>query len=121
MDNETVTLKEYFEKLLSERDRAIQIELKAAKEAVKIAEDNAQKWREQANEWRSAMNDKDRLLMQRSEFVTYAGTNDKTIEEMKTRLDNMQGSSTGIQKFIGWIIAAIAITGFVIAIRYGKQ
>ena len=117
---ETVTLKEHFETLLTERDKAIQIELKAAKEAVKIAEDNAQKWREQANEWRSAMNDKDRLLMQRSEFITYIQNNDKMIEDLKTRLDKMHGSGAGIQKFIGWVLAAIATIGFVIAIRYGK-
>ena len=86
-----VSLKKYFEKLLSERDKAIQIELKAAKEAVKIAEENAQRWREQANEWRDTMNDKDRLLMQRAEFITYRSTTDKSIEDLKTALDKNAG------------------------------
>lgn len=64
---ETVNLKEYFEKILEEKDKAINIALAAAKEAVTVAEKNAEKWRNQANEWRAAMNDREKNFITRRE------------------------------------------------------
>lgn len=108
------TLKEHFEKILAEKDKAINIALAAAKEAVGVAEKNAEKWRDNANEWRQAMNDKDRLLMQRSEFVTYKESVEKALEAEKERGDINKGKGEGKQQVIGWIVAAIAVTGFII-------
>lgn len=65
--SETVPLKEYFEKILEEKDKAINIALAAAKEAVGVAEKNAEKWRDQANEWRGAMNDREKKFITRGE------------------------------------------------------
>lgn len=61
------TLKEYFEKILTEKDKAINIALAAAKEAVQVAEANAEKWRNQANEWRGAMSDREKNFITRRE------------------------------------------------------
>lgn len=63
-----LALKEHFEKILEEKDRAINTALTAAKEAVIVAENNAEKWRNQANEWRSAMNDRERTFVTRREL-----------------------------------------------------
>ena len=68
IEKETVSLKEYFEKILVEKDRALNAALAAAKEAVQIAETNAEKWRNQANEWRGAMNDREKKFITRGEL-----------------------------------------------------
>ncbi len=64
---QTISLKEYFEKVLAEKDKAINIALAAAKEAVGVAEKNAEKWRENANEWRGAMSDREKNFITRRE------------------------------------------------------
>lgn len=64
---ETVSLKEYFERILAEKDKAITAALAAAKEAVGVAEKNAEKWRDQANEWRGAMTDREKKFITRGE------------------------------------------------------
>ncbi len=71
---ENVPIKEYFEKILAEKDKAINIALAAAKEAVTVAEKSAEKWRDAANEWRGAMQDRERDFLSRKEFYTMIGT-----------------------------------------------
>lgn len=110
------TLKEHFEKILSERDKAIDAALSAAKEAVNVAEANAEKWRTNANEWRAAMSDKDKLLMQRSEFVTYKEATEKSMQAEQKRNNIGEGRSQGYVQFIGWIVAIVSIVSSVILI-----
>lgn len=50
------TLKEHFEKILVEKDKAINIALA-----------NADKWMSAANEWRAAMNDREKNFITRRE------------------------------------------------------
>ena len=66
--SDEVDIKEYFEKILVEKDKALSAALAAAKEAVNIAEKNAEKWRDQANEWRGAMSDREKKFITRSEL-----------------------------------------------------
>ena len=69
-----VQLKEFLLALIQEADRryeqrfelqdkAVTAALSAAKEAVSIAADNADKWRANANEWRTAMDDRERQFL----------------------------------------------------------
>lgn len=69
-----VQLKEFLLALIQEADRryeqrfelqdkAVTAALAAAKEAVSIAADNADKWRANANEWRTAMDDRERQFL----------------------------------------------------------
>lgn len=109
------TLKEHFEKILAEKDKAINIALAAAKEAVGVAEKNAEKWRDQANEWRGAMTDREKNFMPRAEFIQYKDASEKAILAEKGRGDNNEGKQAGIRQFIGWIIAAITVAAFIIA------
>jgi hypothetical protein len=90
-----VSLKEHFEKLLSEQDRRHELGLQAAKDAVAIAEANAEKWRESANEWRGAMNDRERNLMPRAEAEAESKNNAAKVAALTQRMDLMQGRSTG--------------------------
>jgi hypothetical protein len=70
-----VSLREYFEALLNERDKAVKAAFDAQKEAVAAAlaaaekatekaEVNAEKWRENANEWRGQSADRERSQQQ---------------------------------------------------------
>jgi hypothetical protein len=113
MPEESVSLKEYFEKILIEKDKAINIALQAAEKAVAVAERNAEKWRDNANEWRQAMNDKDKLLMPRAEFLTYKETQDKAQVLEKERRDFGSGKGIGLSAGWGW---AVAVVMFVIAL-----
>lgn len=61
------SLKEHFEKVLAERDKAISAALQSAEKAVQVAETNAEKWRNQANEWRGAMSDREKNFITRRE------------------------------------------------------
>jgi hypothetical protein len=111
---EKVSLKEYFEKILEEKDKAINIALAAAKEAVGVAENNSQKWRESANEWRAAMTDRENKFMPRAEFDAYRQSAETALKVEKERGDKGEGKGQGYTQFIGWILAAIAIIGFII-------
>jgi hypothetical protein len=79
-----VSLKEYFDRVMLEKDKALQAALASAKEAVTIAEANSEKWRANANEWRAAMSDRDKLYMLKSEFTTYKEATEKILDELRT-------------------------------------
>lgn len=107
------TLKEHFEKILAEKDKAINIALAAAKEAVGVAEKNAEKWRDSANEWRGAMNDREKKFLSAETFEAYKESTEKAMIIQKERGDKGEGRSESYTKFIGWIVAAaIAIAGY---------
>jgi len=109
-----VSLKEHFEKILAEKDKAINIALAAAKEAVAVAETNAEKWRSNANEWRGAMSDREKTFVTKIEFETYKEATEKAMMIEKTRSDKIEGKKSGMIDFLGWVIAAIAIIGFIV-------
>ena len=115
MTEEIVSLKEYFEKILVEKDKAINIALAAAKEAVQIAEANAEKWRSNANEWRGAMTDREKTFMPRSEFLTYKENMEKALYVEKERSDKVEGKGMGLSD--AWKILLGALGGA--AIIYG--
>jgi len=91
-----VTLKEHFEKLLEERDKALNAALIASDKRLDLL-----------NELRTGVATKEEL-----------NSLSIQIQDLKARIDKSEGGGAGIQKFIGWIIAAIAIIGFIISIRY---
>jgi len=108
-----VSLKEYFEKILVEKDKAINIALQAAEKAVAVAEKNAEKWRDNANEWRGAMTDREKTFMPRSEFNTYKETAEKAQAIEKERADKGEGKGAGLES--GWKIL-IGILGLITTI-----
>lgn len=103
--NGNVTLKEHFEKILAEKDKAITNALAAAKEAVTVAETNAEKWRDNANEWRGAMTDREK---------TFATKVD--VENLKEWINISKGKSMGLSQ--GWsiVISIAGIIGVIIGI-----
>lgn len=97
------TLKEHFERVLDEKDKALQAALIAVKEETRKTEIAAEKRFELLNELRSGVATKDQL---------YAL--EKVVDDLKSSRDKGDGKSTGYAQFIGWIIAVITIIGFVI-------
>lgn len=106
------TLKEHIEKIFIEKDKAINIALAAAKEAVQVAEQNAEKWRANANEWRGAMTDREKNFMQKEEFLAYKEATEKALSREKTISDKSEGRGTGIKDFRDWVPWAIAVAMF---------
>lgn len=118
MTGEVVTLKEYFERILEERDKAVTAALSAAKEAVLIAEASSEKWRANANEWRGAMSDKDSKFLTRAEFTAFKEAVDKDIKSLNSFKDALQGMASqkdvNNARLIGWIGLAVGVVSLVL-------
>ncbi len=108
-EHKEVSLKEYFEKVLAEKDKAVNIALAAAKEAVQVAEANSEKWRSNANEWRGAMTDREKNFLQRAEFEAYKVSVEKALAIEKERGDRGEGKGIGINQIVAYIIALGAL------------
>lgn len=96
------TLKEYFEKILEEKDKALVAALIAVKEENKKTETAAEKRFELLNELRSGVATKDEVKAL-----------EKVVEDLKSSRDMGAGKDSGIAKFLGWIIAILAIVAFI--------
>lgn len=71
--SETVNLKEHFEAILAEKDKALNAALISAEKAVLKKEEEVERWRSNANEWRGAMSDRERDFLTRKEFYAIIG------------------------------------------------
>lgn len=74
MSELTVPLKDHFEAILAEKDKAISAALAAQEKAAIVNKDEVQRWRDSANEWRGAMSDRERDFLTRKEFYTMIAT-----------------------------------------------
>src|SRR5687768_1606372 len=97
------TLKEHFERLLIEKDKALNAALIAVKEENRKTEVAAEKRFELLNELRSGVATKDQLHAL-----------EKSVDDLKSSSDRVEGKSSGYAQFIGWILAIIVIIAFVI-------
>ena len=118
-----ISLKKYFEKLLDEKEKSYNQRFASQEEAVKTAErnrDTAINKAEMSIEKKSdavyvKLTDLQKALtevMLRPEIESRLKGLSEKVEDLKTSRDKGEGTGAGIQKFIGWIIAAIAVTGF---------
>ena len=82
---EKISIKEYYDAILAEREKQVNYALAAAKEAVTLAEKNSEKWRSNANEWRSAMDDREVTFLHKQEFLLYKENVDKSIKVLETK------------------------------------
>lgn len=69
----------------------------AAEKAVALAENNAERWREDAKLWRATITERERDLATKTE-----------VSALKERVDRSEGSGKGMRDVWGWIVAAIA-------------
>ncbi len=93
----------YFERILEEKDKALVAALIAVKEENRKTELAAEKRFELLNELRSGVATKDEVKAL-----------EKVVDDLKTYQNRGEGKNTGYSHFIGWILAAVAIIGFII-------
>jgi hypothetical protein len=103
------------------------VQLDASKQAVKVAEDNAQRWRDQANEWRGAMDDREKTYMTRNEHNQAMKTSEDRNGMLADRVDKLetwrdiqgggQSKVTDQRAVFGlWVVGATFVLAVVIAI-----
>jgi len=107
MEWSTENLKEYFERILDEKDKALTAALIAVKEENQKTELAAEKRFELLNELRGDVATK-------AEVHALA----TIVDDLKTRLDTLQGRSSGLFQGWGILIGAIGLIGGVIGIIY---
>lgn len=98
-----VDLKEYFEKILEEKDKALAAALIAVKEENRKTEIAAEKRFELLNELRSGVATKDEVKAL-----------EKVVEELKTSRDTGIGKGQGGKDVIDIIKLAILVAGFIL-------
>jgi len=93
-DEDKVSLKEYFERILNERDKALDAALVSINERLKLL-----------NELRGGVATKEQLIAL-----------EKVLSELKDRFNQTEGKSAGLDK--GWVllIGFVALVGGIIAI-----
>jgi hypothetical protein len=97
---DNVTLKEYFDRIMAEKDKALYAALSSAKEAVALAEANAAVWRANANEWRQTFADRDSLFMSKAEFTAYKNSVDKVLNEFASFREARSGVPADIDGLV---------------------
>jgi len=112
-DNEwnVATLKEYLEEKIRLQDKAVTVALLSAEKAVAIADNNAEKWRDNANEWRGAMGDREEKFVQKEHLNPMLQGLQKEVDELKTFVNQSTGKTMGYDKFWGYLVAAAGSGG----------
>jgi hypothetical protein len=104
------TLKEYIEKILAEKEKALSAALIAVKEENRKTEDGAEKRFELLNELRSGVATKDQITAL-----------EKVVDELKTSRDTGHGRGAGLSDgwkyFLGAITLILAIVATYAAFR----
>jgi len=99
------TLKEYFESLLAEKDKALNAALIAVKEENRKTEVSAEKRFDLLNELRQGVATKEQM-----------DALEKIVQVLSDRLNTSDGAAKGSQLTKGGIYAAIAAVGTILAI-----
>lgn len=102
---ESVSLKEYFEKILEEKDKALNAALIAVKEEGKKTEIAAEKRFDLLNELRSGVATKEQLE-----------SLEKLVEDVKDRLTRSEGKGAGSSASWGILVTVISISIAVISL-----
>lgn len=105
--------KNYFERILSEEDKSINIALQALKDAILASEAHAERWRVSADEWRAAMTDREKTFVMNVDFNAHKETIEITLTEIKTQLAGFIGKKQGLSDGWGYMVGAV---GLVLAI-----
>ena len=132
-DQTVVTIKEHFERILLERDKAIAVALSGVKDANEITERANSAWRAAANEWRGSLSDMRETFLSRDEFIAFEKFNNEAhkdfanfkearfsvpsdIEQLQTEVkrlntfrDGMEGKASQTSVTFGYIIAIVAL------------
>jgi hypothetical protein len=131
-----VNLREYFERILAEKDtqnadkfaaadKAVSAALAAQEKAtaaafaasekqVAKAEGNAEKWRENANEWRASMLDREVRFASRSEMDAELKAVRAELMSLKESRDRGDGRSSGSIAMWGYVVGGFGFAALLI-------
>lgn len=122
-----VSLKDYVESRIDDLDKrltglilsqkeAVEIAFASSEKAVVVAENNAERWRENANEWRSAMSDREREFVRQVQHQTEVNGLRKDVQDLKERVDKGEGTGAGLRAGWGYLVAVIVAAAAVVAL-----
>lgn len=98
----------------NDQDKAVSAALSSAEKAVAKAEQASEKRFEGVNEFRQTLVDQASSFISRTEALARADANAEKIDALGSRLDRIEGKSTGLKDYIGYVIAALAIAAFIV-------
>ena len=108
MEATTVTLREYFERLLIESDRRYEQRFVASEEALRTAATVLGEYKSAANEWRGALKDQSSQMATRSELAKV----DELVQELRRAKANQDGRqvivSVVISSVVGLVVALLS-------------
>lgn len=99
-------------------DRAVEVGLRVAKEAVDKAEAAQDKRMEAMNEFRAQLADQTATFVPRSELDQHFDQIEKSIDELKQSSQTTAGRREGLSAGWGILIGAVGLIGSLIAIFY---
>lgn len=104
------------------QEKAVSAALAAAEKAVYVAEQNADKWRNNANEWRGAMDDREKKMVMKEYLNPVITSLQKEVDALSTVVTLSTGRGMGYQNVWGWMVAAAGSGGVLawIASHYTK-
>jgi hypothetical protein len=112
-----VPLKEYFERILEERDKRYQDAIAAQEKAVDKAEVALKEFKVQANEFRGTLKDQSAEFMRKSEADARFDTLTKDVVGLQLSASRGEGGSAANAKTVGIIIAILTgIGGLIVAL-----
>ena len=100
-----IDIKEFFERILEEKDKALQAALIAVKEENRKTETAAEKRFELLNELRGGVATKEQVAAIQKE-----------VNGLKERLDLLQGKSSGFTQSWGILVAVVTVTSIIVAL-----
>jgi hypothetical protein len=103
------TLKEHYDAILVEKDKAISAALLAAEKAVTKAENAAERRFEGVNEFRQQLNDQAATFLPRAEFEAQRKADDLRLRDLAARIDRTEGQSAGSATVFGFVAAAAGV------------
>jgi hypothetical protein len=98
MSEQTVSLKEYFESRLDEKDKRDQQRFESGENRL-----------DSMNEFRSALNDAQKTYISRTEALAAISRNEADIKAVTDRVNTSSGHSTGIRDGWGWLVGVIGL------------
>lgn len=110
------TLKEHFEVLLREKDKAIINALASAKEAAAKTEQAQRDYNVTHNDLLRKMDQQYNNMIPRPEFMAYKESAEQAIKVEKSRGDVGAGKQLGMNAIIALLVAAAAIGAFVVTL-----
>jgi signal recognition particle GTPase len=108
-----ISLKEYIESILAEREKQADQKFQSLAMAVSKAEVATEKRFESVNEFRATLTDQQRTFIPRAEYESAHKALTQTVTDAKERLDKIENMKQGGQNI--WIIL-VGVSGFVMGI-----